>query len=183
MGAFHSTLFLSIGSRLAPQHNCVDCNSSAPLYIQQPSLPSTHRHCQLSKHKWESTLHRGAARGIEMAQKKSSSGNFKAPEAECKEGRVLRKGSSNFLTFIRLFGTAEVINSQNDLFNSGESMERVRFDGSFLNFSISETFRRSHNSSPPSFFSSSLFFLSLSSSSSCRQLASWKEGKIILNSD
>ena len=67
-------------------------------------------------------------------------------------------------------------------------MERVRFDGSFLNFSISEALSSSPTSS--SSFSSclvlspSLFFLSLSSSSTCKQLVSWKEGRVktLLNS-
>lgn len=111
-----------------------------------------------------------------MAQKKLSSWK-KAPEAECKEGGL--EGRQLLLSDIySTFGTA-AINSQNDLFNSGERMERVRFDGSFLNFSISETLRRSPTSSSPFFSSSpSFFFLSLSSSSTCRQLVSWKEGKV-----
>ena len=88
-----------------------------------------------------------------------------APEAECNEGG-LEERQLRLSDIYSTFGTA-MINSQNDLFNSGESVEIVRFDGNFLKFSIATTFGMSNSTLSPFFSSSSsLVFLSLSSSSS-----------------
>ena len=141
-----------------------------------PQVPPIQHHCQLSKHKWESSLHNAQCSPHCWRHQNGVKETWLqviAPEAECKEAG-LEERQLQLSDIYSTFGTAG-INSQNDLFNSGERMERVRFDGSFLNFSMSDTLR----SSPPSSSSSPLFspspsnfFLSLSSSSSCKQLLS-----------